>query len=435
MMKTSQPRSTEEHRRSAAANRTAPQSPGAMISDNRAAAVTQQQVMQSIQQGRQATTQAGVISHMNSSPRVVAQQKQLETTFGMTRQRQGGPESVAPLQETIRPTANTQSIQIPANAILQAKRYTVSRELPLKTEVTPMEAKKGVDKLISKLRDDYPIPMHVKVEDDWSADKRDSYRGAEFLQQKAQILKTATGQKTINVPGAHVARIKPGGRERAARSQAAGISKIEKTKEWIGAHLVKREWGGEDNMWNVVAWPDTAEKKWGENFEDPIDTAFTNQTTSNLDISIAVEKEDEVVSAKDAKRVINEKVKDLPEDEKGANWKKFIEEEGAKSRWVVNRAVESVPLKASGSSSLGDVKLEPKDTEWTTAMGAAKASFKATVDKAAKKPPHPKRVPHLKGGVEVEKEKRIERSEERRLAWEQETKNYTPGYEHFSNVT
>ena len=114
--------------------------------------------------------------------------------------------------------------------------------------------------------------------------------------------------------------------------------KVTKDKDWIGAHLIKKEWGGEDNMWNVVCWPKKTELAWGEHFEEPIDTAFTNRRERKIDISINVEKEDELISPKDAGTKISEAVNKIPKDaQRYATWVTAVEEQGTSAMWEANR--------------------------------------------------------------------------------------------------
>ncbi|OQW38971.1 MAG: hypothetical protein A4S08_08515 [Proteobacteria bacterium SG_bin4] len=382
-------------------------------------------------------------SDINNSSRMLAQRKLKNLILNSPRRvmqqqlnhriHDNSPMTVQSQQAGIK-ESKTQPLS-PTTGVAQAKRYTVTRDLPLTTVMRPIDVGSAKSRLLSNLRSDYPIPKGVSIKDEMSGDERDQFRGEEFLRKKVELLKKLPETGTVPVPSAHVANIATHERLRAKNSQAKAISQIAPKIDWIGAHLVKREWGGEDNMWNVVAWPQRAEDTWAEKFEDPIDIAISNQTAQDVNISLSVIKEDEIVSKDAAILAAQEKIKGLKDDGQKENWAKLISEEAAKSRWDVNRAVESVPIEANGSSRLGAVRLDQALTQWNDAEKAGYQAFTNTVERAAAKAPNEKRAPFLKGGDEMEKIKHLERNKERKEAWEQEKANYTEThYERFSNI-
>ncbi len=378
----------------------------------------------------------------NNNPRMLAQRKLSDMIRNSPRQaaqrRLSARIRNSPsMSAQYNPAAEKSSEQplSPATGVVQAKRYTVTRDLPLTTVMRSIDVGSARDRLLSNLRSDYPIPSGVTIKEEMSGEERDQLRGKEFLTKKVKILSSLPETGTVPVPAAHVANIATHERERANSSQAKAISQIAPKIKWIGAHLVKREWGGEDNMWNVVAWPQSAEETWAAGFEDPIDIAISNQTASDVDISISVIKEDEIISKDVADLAAQEKIEGLEENGQKENWAKLISEEAAKSRWDVNRAVESVPIEASGASRLGSVKLDLSLTKWDDAKEAGSQAFKNAVGRAASKAPHISRAPHLKGGDEMEKIKLVARNKERKDAWGQEKANYSEAhYERFSNI-
>ncbi|HWY38015.1 MAG TPA: hypothetical protein VNY73_05620, partial [Bacteroidia bacterium] len=117
---------------------------------------------------------------------------------------------------------------------------------------------------------------------------------------------------------------------------------------WIGAHLIKDAWGGLDNMMNVVAWPDAAEKTWSEGFEDPIDDAFLHGTTDAAHMTIKVAKEDEAIPRAEANAELVQKIPGGTVADKT----KLLEAETEKARWEINKAIETVPELAFGVSTI-----------------------------------------------------------------------------------
>lgn len=350
-----------------------------------------------------------------------------------------------------------------SNAV-QRKSYEVSRTLPITTEMTAFTSdpltkidqktqlevptkdpktgkEKARAKILGKLREEYPLSPQ---DNQGTALERDQRRGEEFARRKqeaeASLVESPDG--SVLVPGAHVEGIAPGERARRGSGEATGVKKIA-GGDWIGAHLVKCEWGGEDNMWNVVAWPQAAENKWAKEFEYPIDRAFTNRTERAAEIQIHVTKEDEELDKQKVEGFILQEMSKLPDQSLWANQEdkarriQKVESSLVNKRWAYNRAVESVPLSAAASSHLGATRLSKADTNWEFAADSAdKAMIKAVQDEIAALPTSPKLHERAKvvGGQQAEVDADDSRKKERTDAWKQETDNYTPGFEHVNTV-
>jgi len=346
------------------------------------------------------------------------------------------------------------------NNIVQAKRYTVSRHIPLETHYSLIEVnnapkkgeksakEKALDTLLSKLRDEHPLSVEDEnkaKQEKWSGVERDKHRGKEFETKKNELLgalndredflnrvaedeepfKLPPGKNTSTgfwVSGAHVKGLSVvNERERKKTPESGLIKKVTKIEDWIGAHLIKREWGGEDNMWNVVCWPKSAEDKWGKSFEEPIDIAFTNRTQKKLDIEVDVEKEDEVFTDDKVDEIVKDKTKSKVVS---GEWKIFIEQSARLSQLEANRALESVPVAATGSSALGTANLDSTDTNWDRAKTEALKKITTTIDTSSKKEPHKKQLENLKESAVGDKKE--EYRKERDKAMEQEKENYRP---------
>jgi hypothetical protein len=320
-----------------------------------------------------------------------------------------------------------------ASTVIQAKRYTVSRNLPLETHYTLREGDKAKDILLGKLRLDYPLDSVTEEtanRENWSGEKRDAERGEAFLSKKREILREIAerGAEGVWVPGAHVAGLSvlhERERREGNKVESALTKKVTKSQDWIGAHLIKREWGGEDNMWNVVSWPKAAEAEWGEHFEEPIEVAFANKRERKVDINVEVEKEDEVISPEEVKSATDTAIQKIPVPKDDA-WVRLIHEEAAKAKWELNRGVESVPVKAAGASKLGTANLAAGKTGWTAATDTVLKEFRKRITSMGDKAPHPKRLENVKGKEAIDDEQSKAFGKEREDAWKQETTNYRP---------
>ncbi|MGZ0020532.1 eCIS core domain-containing protein [Nitrosomonas sp. wSCUT-2] len=313
----------------------------------------------------------------------------------------------------------------------QLKRYTVERNLKLdlgtkiweKDKKSSQPAKtRARGQALAFLREMYPAVGNFAK--DALPEDKDKTRGAEFLEardrldQKYKILDTDSEDQTAESTRTAIYRNAPEG-ERAKKSQALGVIGLTKRDDYIGAHLVKREWGGDDNMWNVVAWLESAEKKWAANFERPVDMkgVFGEDPGS---VSISVQKEDELIAPDDYKAIAK--------DEKltGTAYEKIAIE-----RAKINRAVESVPLVAAGVNNVSTTTLNGTETGYAIAEDAGKKKFTSDVSEAMKitaersdfggKRPIPS---SFEAADEVTK---VNATKERREDWKKEKDTYNAG--------
>lgn len=338
-------------------------------------------------------------------------------------------------------------LDINSSAPIQMQRYSVVRDIPLvphvkrNKDISGADEKKKVrNKMLGLLRNAYPVHGQQGT-----PEELDAHRGPVFAAKKLKLETDVRDNAAIDLRGAHVAHIDTRERDRAGTTQAALINRITgKANHWIGAHLVKREWGGEDNMWNVVAWPKKAEDAWAAGFENPIDTYFANDGNQKIDIGIHVEKEDEAISEGAAQHLFTTgaNITAAEVDEAHATGKgKALAEKLVELRYTANRAIESVPLMAQGRSSLGHAGLGPGDTDWRDALIESEKflvknarSERAKLGDFGKDDLHIGKKGALNGSDAKEREMIGSRSAERAKAWKQETDNYRPGYDHFNNV-
>lgn len=266
----------------------------------------------------------------------------------------------------------------------QLKRYTVERNLKLdlgtkvweKDKKTQQPAKtRARGQALAFLRELYPAVGNFSKET--PAEDKDKTRGLEFLEardrldQKYKILDSDSEEQTAESTRAAIYRNAPEG-ERAKNSQAQGVIGLTGRKDYIGAHLVKREWGGDDNMWNVVAWLQSAENKWAASFERPVDMkgVFGEDPGS---VSINVQKEDELIAPDEYKTVTKD------EELTGTAYEKIAVE-----RAKINRAVESVPFVAVGVNNVSTTSLNGSETGYAIAEDAGKKKFTNEVKDAMK---------------------------------------------------
>lgn len=266
----------------------------------------------------------------------------------------------------------------------QLRRYTVERSLKLdlgtksweKDKKTNQPAKtRARGQAIAFLRELYPVVGNLSK--DAPPEEKDQARGLEFLEardrldQKYKILDSDSEEQTAESTRAAIYRNAPEG-ERAKNSQAQGVIGLTGRKDYIGAHLVKREWGGDDNMWNVVAWLQSAENKWAASFERPVDMkgVFGEDPGS---VSINVQKEDELIAPDEYKTVTKD------EELTGTAYEKIAIE-----RAKINRAVESVPFVAVGVNNVSTTSLNGSETGYAIAEDAGKKKFTNDVKDAMK---------------------------------------------------
>ena len=313
----------------------------------------------------------------------------------------------------------------------QLKRYTVERNLKLdlgtkvweKDKKTSQPAKtRARGQALAFLREMYPAVGNFSK--DTPAEEKDQTRGLEFLEardrldQKYKILDSDSEDQTAESTRTAIYRDAPEG-ERAKNSQAQGVIGLTGRKDYIGAHLVKREWGGDDNMWNVVAWLQSAENKWAASFERPVDMkgVFGEDPGS---VSINVQKEDELIAPDEYKTVTK--------DEKltGTAYEKIAVE-----RAKINRAVESVPLVAVGVNNVSTTSLNGTETGYAIAEDAGKKKFTNDVKDAMKitteRSDFGGRRPVPSGFEAADEITKANALKERRVDWESEKNTYNAG--------
>lgn len=323
-----------------------------------------------------------------------------------------------------------------AIGVVQRKAYEVSRELPLETHFRLIAPDEATKLLLGKLRSAFPLDPETQSRADanqWTQEQRDAARGEDFSAQKRRVTARTTNppahygprQDTAMVwaPSAHVSGLSVvNERERRQSPESKQVKDVTGEGDWIGAHLVKREWGGEDNMWNVVCWPKAAEARWGREFEEPIEIAFANQTRRKLDISISVTKEDDAVTANAVAGPLATALASVPEQQ--PRWRRHVESEAARLRARANSAIERIPTSAEGVSKLGRCALRAEDTCHPQAVDRALAQIETALQKLTKQPPHEKKP--VKSPEEVEEQQRKERKDELARDWAQEVRNYRP---------
>jgi hypothetical protein len=320
--------------------------------------------------------------------------------------------------------------------LVQRRAYSVSKQFPLEPHFSQKKPEDAKNVLLGKLRADYPLSSEDEAtakREQWPADKRDEKRGVEFAERKRQILNRIDeagshygddeNEKMVWVPGAHVAGLSVvHERKRKDTPESDLTKKVTGQKDWIGAHLIKKEWGGEDNLWNVVCWPSTAEKKWGEEFEEPIEVAFANQRRKRLDIDVTVEKEDEAISESDLDPAVNEAVGKLREPDE--RWINDIKGTAIRGRMTTNRGLERIPTSAVGRSEIGESTMTLTETKFTAAVSDAKGRLVKQIADLSKKSPHPSKP--VKDPTAIGGEESQSRTEERATAWDREMRNYRP---------
>jgi hypothetical protein len=320
--------------------------------------------------------------------------------------------------------------------VIQRKAYTVSREFPLETHYSLKKPDEAEKLLLGKLRADFPLPADLESTantDKWTAQKRDQERGEKFAERKEEVLERVRdgashygeqqNKKMVWVPGAHVSGLSVASeRDRRSTPESKLTKDVTGQEDWIGAHLIKKEWGGEDNVWNVVCWPEAAEKKWGGEFEEPIEVAFSNQRETTIDISVRVEKEDETFGEEDVTLLVQEALKKVPGENQ--RWRDEVQGGAIARRMTANRGLERIPVSAVGRSKLGTSTMTSTETKYSAAVLAAKEKLAKQITALATSEPHKQKT--VKEPHEVGKESSDKRSKERTEGWQKELLNYRP---------
>lgn len=334
-----------------------------------------------------------------------------------------------------------------SQGVLQRARYSIEKQVALTVAEKKWKAEKAKDgkeeqspkkrvigAMLTSLRDEYPLPSNYVKQQDSNLD--DQARGSVFLAQKNEVLdrfstNTDKDSEVISTRTS-IESDKPAGKRKSS-SQASEIAKIAPDVKWIGAHLIKREWGGADNMWNVVAWPQAAEDKWADQFESSVDTDGLYGRDPGT-VSITVTKEDEAIDeafideVEDYSYQIGLNNRDTASVAKKTG--KF-KETVAKKRYLLNRAVESVPVNAQGTNRLYTTTLSAGETKYDHAKESAKSSFADAVTDAlddteelVRNPKDLRPIPKtMKEAEDVESKKRLG---DRQKDWKEEKNNYDP---------
>jgi hypothetical protein len=304
----------------------------------------------------------------------------------------------------------------PSQAVVQLRRYQVEKNIDLKLATKRWDAKngqKGVVRArgqeIADLRELFPC-LTITIEDQKEKKKTqqgvtelDNGRGEEFLKEKQAILEKYDGRDDDVGGGFDATRpaIYHNAPSRGRNGKAAEAINllVDEDPKFIGAHLIKREWGGGDNMWNVVSWTQDAENHWAKNFEKPVDSRGARGEVPGA-VSISVTKEDDFISRSD----LGDEVKRVNKDPQSAD--RF-----EKERDGINAAMESVPVSAIGQNQ-----------DSTTSLNEGLIGFTAAGEKAkAKMRDHVTKSDGIEAGFASQRGKI--RSEH----WDREVKNYEAG--------
>ncbi|WP_436397555.1 hypothetical protein [Roseobacter sp. S98] len=287
--------------------------------------------------------------------------------------------------------------------VVQRAAYSVTRDLPLETHYSLISADNARKTMLNTLRNQFPLDPIIEQQaksEKWDNARKDQSRAPEFAVKKreleqqvsnapAQYADTDSGTREpgkkpeeqpydvakLWVAGAHVKGLRVASdRGRKNTPESALTKQVTGTKDWTGAHLIKREWGGEDNMLNVVCWPDQAEKDWGTGFEEPVELAFATRARREVDISVRVDKEDEAIKRED----IADTIKDATADPT-TKLNKHILGKAEVGRMDANRGIERIPVAARGHSALGTVSFDKSVTKWDEARTAALKKLQRTL--------------------------------------------------------
>ena len=401
-------------------------------------AVAQRRIMDMIRNSPSMAEQRKTISAIHNSPHATAQRQQLDRLTGKTAQR-----------EAVQMRHAASRAQPEPHGVIQRARYSVEKRVSLTTAEKKWEEKDGqsakkraVGAMLAVLREEYPLPSNYTKTKDNNTD--DNFRGKDFLERKEQILKRFAGvddsAAEVISTRASIESNKEAGTRRKT-SQAADVSRIAPGFKWIGAHLIKREWGGADNMWNVVAWPQEAEDKWADQFEKSVDTDGLYGRDPGT-VAIAVTKEDDTIDLGFIDEVekfsLEIGLNDPVTAEKAKKTGKF-KEVVAKKRNYLNRALESIPVHAAGTNKLGTTTLSTGETRYDEAKESAKSEFADTVTDALADTSEVTRHKSDKTPIPttMEEAERVEsgkRLKERQKDWKEEKQNYRADKYEFTNT-
>jgi hypothetical protein len=351
-------------------------------------------------------------------------------------------------------------------SVLQAKSYDVSRSVTLephfssfsdddRTDKSIKNPKLGREKMLiealGNLRSEYPLSPENEAlakAEKWNAERRDNERPKGFLGKKAELTKSIADRATelaitrnaeehmgfseeersvkpgFWIRGAHVKGLSVvNERERVNTPESSKAKAILKIK-WVGAHIIKRAWGGEDNMLNVVSWPQDAEDMWATSFEDPLDSAFASNRTSSEAVQTSFSKDDEAISSVMLEQIISKQLAGKDNVIGDQDWLKIVRQKAELARINYNRAIEGVPIKASGRSDLGSSNLSSSDTKHEEIKAAAIEKLANLVKGLATKKPKADVLDNF-NKFAVTKENRA-KSQELEDANRQEAENYRP---------
>ncbi|UJP02773.1 MAG: hypothetical protein LZF85_13605 [Nitrosomonas sp.] len=423
--------------------------PEARFVNNRPESIAQRKLANSIRHSPRQLAQSKTADLIKNSSKQLAQRKILEAMQSsaiLSAQHQQVQGRVPPTMQLRHAVSHAQP---EPHGVIQRARYSIEKRVSLTTAEKKWEEKDGqsakkraVGAMLAVLREEYPLPSGYTKTKDNNTD--DNFRGKDFLERKAQILDRFVGvddsAAEVTSTRASIESDKEAGKRRGT-SQAANVSRIAPGFKWIGAHLIKREWGGADNMWNVVAWPQEAEDKWADQFEKSVDTDGLYGRDPGT-VAIAVTKEDDTIDQGFIDEVekfsLEIDLNDPVTAEKAKKTGKF-KETVAKKRNYLNRAMESIPIHAAGTNKLGTTTLSTGETRYDEAKESAKSEFMDTVTDALAdtseltrhkldKTPIPTTMEQAEN---VEGGKRLE---ERQKDWKDEKQNYRADKYEFTNT-
>ena len=316
---------------------------------------------------------------------------------------------------------------------IQLAKYSVYRKLPLESTLNETDSDTAIKRVKYALRLKYP-------------GETDEERGDDYKAELLNALFAIGKSDPAPLIKAHVANINKEPRKRSG-NMAKGINKLESAYmsnevKWIGAHLVKDQWGGEDNLWNVVAWPQETEDDWAKRFEEPIDQLFLRGEINNVIIEIHVVKEDEALMENSVHQVVDNEISRIggnpridthgnviiePMHLKGID---LVKGKVEKKRWEVNKSVEAVPYNVTAKSTLTPrFSLGFGDTKWMHAQVAALFAIDDEINKSieeVKKGVHPKALENAKSKDAIKEKENEKRLKERKKAHDEESRNLKP---------
>lgn len=187
---------------------------------------------------------------------------------------------------------------------------------------------------------------------------------------------------------------------------------------WMGGHLIKDSWGGIDNMMNVAVWDkNKAEKKWSEQFEDPLEAHFLIDPSIKFALlNISMVKEDEILP-----------LKEIDFSDFGNKTQAYLSQKVEKIRWDINNAVETIPICAHGDFLMkkgseeapreirGSVDVDKEDTGYKAVSEVVEVVLSERVDGVKRSIGHVKdSIESMSGDPSEEQEKIREQEVEKR---------------------